>query len=97
MRTALLTAVSRALLMTALAATGPILLTALDADKAEYVGGTLNVPERTEGKLVLSDPNIGKFQFKGGEVAIPFEKITSLEYGQKAGRRIAVAVLVRAC
>jgi hypothetical protein len=71
------------------------LLTAgLGSDKAAYVGGTLSLPEKTEGKLALSDPAAAKFTYKGGESGIPYERISSLEYGQKAGRRIGVAVMV---
>ena len=67
---------------------------AVRGDEAMYVGGTLSVAEKTEGKLDTSGDRIAKFVWKKGELAIPFEKITSLEYGQKAGRRIGVAVAV---
>lgn len=65
---------------------------------AEYVGGTLtDVAEKTEGPFRAGDAAI-QFSWKKrrdeGEVVIPYDAITSLEYGQNAGRRVAVAVLV---
>lgn len=72
-----------------------LLFAGLDSDKVMYVGGTFNgVPERTEGKLALFDEKTGRFNWNGGEVQIPYDGITSLEYGQKAGRRIGVAIII---
>jgi hypothetical protein len=34
------------------------------------------------------------FEYKGGSYAIPYASVTSLEFGQKAGRRVALAVLI---
>jgi len=60
-----------------------------------YVGGTLSVvPEKTEGRLDLSGANEGKFNSKKGGFSFAYDKITSLEYGQKAGRRVGVAIMV---
>ncbi|MGH9429395.1 MAG: hypothetical protein ACRD2L_24180 [Terriglobia bacterium] len=68
---------------------------AVRGDEAMYVGGTLaTIPEKTEGRLDTSQEKVAKFAWKKGEVTIPYDKITSLEYGQKAGRRIGVAVAV---
>jgi hypothetical protein len=70
-------------------------LFALDSDKAQYVGGTLtNIPERSEGFLSTRSETAAVFDSKDGKVAFPYTAITGLEYGQKAGRRVAVAVLV---
>jgi hypothetical protein len=71
------------------------LWSAVRGDEAMYVGGTLTaIPEKTEGRLDTSQEKAAKFVWKKGEVIIPYDKITSLEYGQKAGRRIGVAVAV---
>jgi len=67
---------------------------AVDKDGAMYIGGSVSLPARTEGQFLTSGAQNATFIYKGGEIAIPFRRITSIEYGQKAGRRIAVAVLV---
>jgi len=60
-----------------------------------YVGGTIAaVPEKTEGKLDLSSENEATFTSKKGTFAFAYSRISSLEYGQKAGRRIGAAVVV---
>lgn len=71
---------------------------AVGGKKAEYVGGTItSVPEKTEGALdTTHDTNLRFLPDKRNisELVIPYDRITSIEYGQKAGRRVAVAVLV---
>lgn len=68
---------------------------AVRGDEAKYVGGTLSaIPEKTEGRLDTSGEKTAKFVWKKGETEIPFDKISSIEYGQKAGRRIGMAVAV---
>jgi len=60
-----------------------------------YVGGTIStVPEATEGMLDTSDPKMIKFNSEKGSFEIPYEGVTSIEYGQKAGRRLGVAVVI---
>jgi len=60
-----------------------------------YVGGTISaVPEATEGLLDTSDPRVMKFTSQKGSFEIPYEGVTSLEYGQKAGRRLGVALAI---
>jgi hypothetical protein len=69
---------------------------AVDGKKAEYVGGTITtIPEKTEGTFDTKNENAIIFTpKKGPSLSIPYDAITELEYGQKAGRRVAVAVLV---
>jgi len=69
-------------------------LGAVDGKKAEYIGGTLTVKEKTEGTLSTQGATDVVFEAKGAKVAIQYASITELEYGQKAGRRVAVAVFV---
>lgn len=73
----------------------PVLL-AVDSDKAMYVGGTVpGLKEKTEGRLNTSSESEMKFDAgKKGVALIPYAGITSLEYGQKAGRRVGVAIMV---
>lgn len=73
----------------------PSLAFAVGGDKAAYMGGTLTVKEKSEGLFSTTDPqNLVFTAKKAAPVTIPYASIESLEYGQKAGRRVAVAVLV---
>ncbi len=68
---------------------------AVRGDEAMYVGGTItSVPEKTEGRLDLADETDARFTSKKGAFAFAFADIGSLEYGQKAGRRVGVALAV---
>lgn len=71
---------------------------AVGGKKAEYVGGTVaDLPERKEGRFDTADPEALTFtpdDRKLPPVTIPYASITGLEYGQKAGRRVAVAVFI---
>lgn len=65
---------------------------AVRGDEARYVSGTLGgIAEDTEGKLDLSGQFGMMFNTKKSTSAIPYQGIASLEYGQKAGRRVAAA------
>src|SRR5262245_59261469 len=79
-----------------LALTAPAILGAVDGDKAAYIGGTLtSLKEKSEGVLSTQNASEAVFTVKKLEpVSIPYASIESLEYGQKAGRRVAVAVMV---
>lgn len=74
------------------------LVFAVDGKKAEYIGGTISgLPEKTEGKLDTSSETMLTFtpdKKARTPLAIPYDKIASIEYGQKAGRRVGVAVMV---
>lgn len=68
---------------------------ALDSKKTAYIGGTIaNLKEGTEGISSALDENNFVFEHKKGKLAIPYSAVEELEYGQKAGRRVAVAILV---
>lgn len=70
-------------------------VTAVGADKAMYVGGTMpGMVEKMEGKLSTVSETELTFQAKRGGFALPYDSISSLEYGQKAGRRVGVAIMV---
>lgn len=67
----------------------------LGSDKTAYVGGTENqIKEGTEGTSSAKDERIFIFEYKGGQLKIPYEQVNDLEYGQKAGRRLGVAIMV---
>lgn len=69
-------------------------LAAVRGDEVMYVGGTAGVPEATEGSLDTSDAKLMKFASPKGGFVIPYEGVTSIEYGQKAGRRLGVALTI---
>ena len=67
----------------------------LGSDKTMYVGGTVNsIKEGTEGKSSAKDEKAFLFDYKTGKLTIPYDRIDSLEYGQKAGRRLGLAIAV---
>ena len=67
----------------------------LGSDKTLYVGGTVKgLAERTEGKSSAKDDKVFVFAYGGNKLEIPYDRINSLEYGQKAGRRVGVAIAV---
>lgn len=73
----------------------PSIAWAVDGKKAAYIGGTITtVKEKAEGPLITNDETALTFTSKHGDIEIPYASIESLEYGQKAGRRVAVAVFI---
>lgn len=63
--------------------------------EAMYVGGTLtNIKERTEGKPILQDSAFVFEHHKTQKLEIAYGRINGLEYGQKAGRRLGLAIAV---
>jgi hypothetical protein len=70
-------------------------IAAVRGKEVMYVGGTIStVPEATEGLLDTSDPKVMKFNSEKGSFEVPYEGVTSIEYGQKAGRRLGVALVI---
>lgn len=76
--------------------THTVAIFAVDAKKAEYVGGTVaGLKEKVEGRLDTSDETHLMFNTEESPtVRIPYKSIVELEYGQKAGRRVAMAILL---
>jgi hypothetical protein len=71
-------------------------VSALDAHKAAYTGGTLALfndsQARVEGHLDLSDPQALVFVAEGrSALRIQYSSIQDLEFGQKVQRRVAAA------
>lgn len=61
----------------------------------KYVGGTVTtLRENTQGKMEIGESAATFVASDGGKLTIPFSNIESLEYGQKAGRRVGVALAV---
>lgn len=67
----------------------------LGSDKTQYVGGTENqIKEGTDGKSTAKDEKMFSFEYKEGKLDIPYDQVNDLEYGQKAGRRVGLAIAV---
>lgn len=67
----------------------------LGSDKTAYIGGTESqVKEGSEGQSSAKDERIFLFEYKGGKIEIPYEQVNDLEYGQKAGRRLGLALTI---
>jgi hypothetical protein len=67
----------------------------LGGDKTKYIGGTVSsLKEGDEGKSSAKDPKVFVFVTGASRLEIPYDKVDSIEYGQKAGRRIGVAVVI---
>jgi hypothetical protein len=67
----------------------------LGSGNALYVGGTISsMKENSEGKIITSGETNLVFDSKNGKISIPYEQVNSLEYGQKAGRRLGLAIAV---
>jgi len=72
------------------------LFAGLASEKALYIGGTVSaLKEDTEGTISTKDEKLLVFAFKKNQqFTIPYDRINSLEYGQKAGRRLGLAIAV---
>ena len=63
--------------------------------RAEYIGGTSAVfAEKAGGRLITADAATLRFETKSKSVEIPYERIHTLEYGQKVDRRYISAILI---
>jgi hypothetical protein len=86
---------SIAMLLVCVLALDLVALAGLGSDKTEYVGGTENqIKEGTEGTSSAKNEKNFVFDYKGGTLSIPYAEVNDLEYGQKAGRRIGLAIAV---
>jgi hypothetical protein len=69
---------------------------AVRGDKAAYVGGTVaTIKEGTAGVLNLEDTADLRFSFgTESEYRVPYSRITTMEFGQKVGRRVGATIAV---
>lgn len=68
---------------------------AVSGDKARYAGGTENqVKDNAEGTFSLKNDKNLVFTSDRSSLAVPYDEIDDLEYGQKAGRRVGVAIVL---
>lgn len=67
----------------------------IGSDKTAYIGGTENqIKDGIEGRSSAKDEKIFVFDSKAGKLEIPYGHVDSLEYGQKAGRRVGLALTI---
>jgi hypothetical protein len=84
-----------ALLLTCVFAFDFVAVAGLGSDKAAYIGGTENqIKDGTEGTSTAKDDKHFVFEYKDGKLEIPYDQVDDLEYGQKAGRRIGLAIAI---
>ena len=63
--------------------------------KVEYVGGTVAELEAgPKGRLITVNDRYLIYESKKVHYLVPWDSINLLEYGQKVGRRVAMAVLI---
>lgn len=67
----------------------------IGSKSAMYLGGTVaSLKEQTEGNSSTADDKVFVFTYQGGQLAIPYDRVNTLEYGQKAGRRVGLAIAI---
>ena len=67
----------------------------LGSDKTAYIGGTENqIKDGIEGRSSAKDDKNFIFEYKDGQLEIPYDQVNDLEYGQKAGRRLGLALAI---
>jgi hypothetical protein len=73
-----------------------VLWAGIDSHKARYVGGTVpTIKDNAEGTPSTADETAFMFeQKKADKFLIPYDRINSLEYGQKAGRRLGLSLAI---
>jgi hypothetical protein len=63
--------------------------------KTEYVGGTLpEIPLKSDAVIYVAGADSLRLDCGKSALAIPYQKIETLEYGQSVSRRYAAAVLI---
>ena len=86
---------SIALLLVCVLALDIVGFAGIGSDKTAYVGGTENqIKDGAEGESSAKDEKNFVFEYKGGKLAVPYDQVNDLEYGQKAGRRLGLALTI---
>jgi len=73
----------------------PLLLAADSGARAQYTGGTVaGLSTKSQGSITTTDEEGLVFRTKQASVRIPYDKINTIEYGQRVSRRYAEAVII---
>lgn len=67
-------------------------LFAVGGKQAQYIGGTAPITAKAEAVLDVTGVDAATFTWKKGQWQVPYPSVTSIEYGQHAGRRVGLAV-----
>jgi hypothetical protein len=62
------------------------------SDQTAYVGGTEKIDEGSEGSACIENEKEFVFEYAGGQLVIPYDRVNDLEYGQQAGRRVGLSI-----
>ena len=63
--------------------------------RVSYLGGTLaQFPQGSNGALDAIDQEYFVFWTQKQNLRVPYSKVNLIEYGQKVGRRVAMAVMI---
>lgn len=83
------------LLLACVFALGYLALAGLGNNKTAYVGGTeKQIEEGVEGAASIENQKEFLFEYNSGQLIIPYDQVNDLEYGQQAGRRVALAIRI---
>src|SRR4051794_36130962 len=67
----------------------------LGSNKTMYVGGTVGtIKAGTEGVGTTDNEKVYVFSHSGQKLEIPYDRVDGIEYGQKAGRRLGLALTI---
>ena len=82
-------------LLVCVLATNTLVMAGIGSDKTAYIGGTENqIKDGIEGRSSAKGEAVFAFDYKDGKLEIPYNQVNDLEYGQKAGRRVGLALTV---
>jgi hypothetical protein len=83
------------LLLVCIFALDSLALAGIGSDKTAYIGGTENqIKDGLEGRSSAKNEQSFVFDYKNGRLEIPYNQVNDLEYGQKAGRRLGLALTI---
>lgn len=83
-----------AVLLLAVFFPGLAALAGVKSDQAAYVGGTEKIAEGIEGYALVGNEREFVYECSSGQVIIPYDQVNDLEYGEKAGRRVGLAIAI---
>ena len=63
--------------------------------KVEYIGGTISrLAEGAQGSITLTDDRYLAFYAGKTQIRVAYDRVDLVEYGQQAGRRLALALVI---
>ena len=63
--------------------------------KVEYIGGTVSkLTEGSQGSITLTDDRYLAFYAGKTQIRVAYDRVNLIEYGQQAGRRLALALVI---